>query len=343
MAGGGVRVNSQLMWSQLVSWGRFQELRTKLLFSAGELEARPSKDGFAIGSILLKNYSPAKYDLYFKNGSASQTEINRDDITARYAGPMYPTYANQPFEVFVGTNGDGSFTTPQIGNWKRWFSGTRTPSSNNTFGVYAPMPNGTCVRANYSNVIIPTGMITDQSGDDLEDVELAQQALKLKRAKYRSGRVPMGAGIVSVARNQRSFTYEISEIFDNDSGWIAMDYDNDVERISEQEFREGYPRNKDGKGGGGSISDMTDASIGAREEADSVLAIGETYILGQMLLTCTSAPDTIFYDGVNMNRKQYGMAALETGFNTGDGSLNTRWAMPVPGFPDNDDEHDVSR
>ena len=48
---GGVRVNSQLMWSQLVSLGRYQQLKLLGLFSLGEIEERPEFDGYAIGGL----------------------------------------------------------------------------------------------------------------------------------------------------------------------------------------------------------------------------------------------------------------------------------------------------
>ena len=50
---GGVRVNSQLMWSQLVSLGRYQQLKLLGLFSLGEIEERPEFDGYAIGDLSL--------------------------------------------------------------------------------------------------------------------------------------------------------------------------------------------------------------------------------------------------------------------------------------------------
>ena len=57
---GGVRVNSQLMWSQLVSLGRFQQLKLLGLFSLGEIERRPDFEGFAIGDLLISNYHAKK-------------------------------------------------------------------------------------------------------------------------------------------------------------------------------------------------------------------------------------------------------------------------------------------
>ena len=57
---GGTRVNSQLMWSQLVSLGRFQQLKILGLFSLGTIEQEPDFEGYAIGDLLIENYQAEK-------------------------------------------------------------------------------------------------------------------------------------------------------------------------------------------------------------------------------------------------------------------------------------------
>ena len=71
---GGVRVASQMMWSQLVSLGRFQRLKIYALFSLGELDAVPDFKGYAIGDLLISNYHADKIykvggNIPFANGS----------------------------------------------------------------------------------------------------------------------------------------------------------------------------------------------------------------------------------------------------------------------------------
>ena len=69
---GGIRVKGQLLWSQLLSLGRLQQLKALFLFSLGEIETegdsstRPDFAGYAIGDLLLSSYSRNKLDLYFK-------------------------------------------------------------------------------------------------------------------------------------------------------------------------------------------------------------------------------------------------------------------------------------
>ena len=54
---GGIRVNTQLLWSQMRSLGKGQQIKAIFNLSSGELGQNPDFNGYAIGDILLKNYS----------------------------------------------------------------------------------------------------------------------------------------------------------------------------------------------------------------------------------------------------------------------------------------------
>ena len=122
---GGVRVNSQLMWSQLVSLGRFQQLKILGLFSLGTIEQEPDFEGYAIGDLLIENYQAEK---------------------------IYLSNSNIPFK----TNG-GVFSTDifRVDNLKH-FSGARNPTTQATFGLSSPMPNLTFFRLPYELVRAPS-------------------------------------------------------------------------------------------------------------------------------------------------------------------------------------------
>ena len=62
----GLRVSSQLLWSQLQSYGTGQQLSAIMLFSHGPLGAAPDFAGFAIGDTLLENYTNAKLKVYWR-------------------------------------------------------------------------------------------------------------------------------------------------------------------------------------------------------------------------------------------------------------------------------------
>ena len=57
---GGIRVNSQLLWSQMVSLGSYQQLKILALFSLGEIARKPDLKGYAIGDLLIENYHAEK-------------------------------------------------------------------------------------------------------------------------------------------------------------------------------------------------------------------------------------------------------------------------------------------
>ena len=125
----GLRVNSSLLWSQMLSFGNAQQFKGILLFSSGELEERPEFAGYAIGDTTLENYTNAKLALYFKEDGGRFTEGGDD----RYdEGTLKDTEDTDPFSVFWDREDE----------FKSYFSGARTPSTQTQFGCYAPCPNG---------------------------------------------------------------------------------------------------------------------------------------------------------------------------------------------------------
>jgi len=121
---GGVRVNSQLMWSQLVSLGRYQQLKILGLFSLGRIKEVPEFKGYAIGDLLIENYQRKKIHL---SGN------------------------NLPFKTDGGVFSDSTFRV----DGQRHFSGARNPTTQATFGLSSPMPNCTYFRLPYELVRAP--------------------------------------------------------------------------------------------------------------------------------------------------------------------------------------------
>ena len=110
----GVRVSAKLLWSQLESLGRMQQLKAIFLFSHGELAARPDFAGFAIGDTLLENYTAAKIQLLFRQNGGRLTK-----------GDAYG-------EGTLETKQDDVFLIPddaEDGEKRPNFSGVRNPST----------------------------------------------------------------------------------------------------------------------------------------------------------------------------------------------------------------------
>ena len=70
---GGVRVNTRLLWSQMLSFGSGQQLKALFMIGLSDLAAKPVFAGFAIGDLLLKNYFNKKLAIYaMTNGGRPQ-------------------------------------------------------------------------------------------------------------------------------------------------------------------------------------------------------------------------------------------------------------------------------
>lgn len=138
----GIRVNGQLLWSQMLSKGLTQQLNAIFMFSAGELPVRPDFEGFAIGDSLLKSYTSEKVNLLFNvNGG----RLRR--FASEYSeGKLFPPPRN--LDVF-------SVYWDLTNRHEPVFCQTSVPSTQTQFGAYSPMPNGNRFKVNFELVLIP--------------------------------------------------------------------------------------------------------------------------------------------------------------------------------------------
>ena len=69
---GGVRAESQLLWSQMRNRKTYQSLKAIMLFSAGKIEKRPDFDSYAFGSQKIGGYGASKAEIIFMPGGLNQ-------------------------------------------------------------------------------------------------------------------------------------------------------------------------------------------------------------------------------------------------------------------------------
>ena len=196
---GGVRVTSQLLWSQLLSLGTGQRLKAMMLFSSGEVEQRPDFAGYAIGDMLLESYTKAKLALYFKTGALSQNRIVQSD--AYPEGTLAAAPSNDVFSVFWD----------RTGTYEPYFSGARTPSTQTQFGVFSPMPNGMRYKVNYELVLV-----IDGSGKG------SKEDSRRKRSKIGHSwpyLAAITAGDGNLIKDVSTATYTLSDASDNGRGY----------------------------------------------------------------------------------------------------------------------------
>jgi hypothetical protein len=135
---GGVRVETKLLWSQLLSQGDGQELLAIFLANGGELASQPDFDGMGIGDSLLRGYQSSKLAMYFRNGNST----NRISLADKKGGDLTPRNNSDVFLAELKTNN----------NMQPIFSGVRIPSTMTTFGISEPLRNAQGFKLPYKRV-----------------------------------------------------------------------------------------------------------------------------------------------------------------------------------------------
>ena len=279
---GGVRVNSQLLWSQLLSLGRYQQLKILAMFSLGELNKVPDYKGYAIGDLLLHNYNNEKIKLVNNNIPF----IKKGDVTL---------INKEKFKI----------------DNQEWFSGTRNPTTQSVFGLSNPAPNATYFRLPYELVRIAPSL-------DNDTVPPARHALAKRRKNL--GRWPARAGFIKIenigSANAAQVKLGNEDIPKNaiisyqiiGSGKIS---DNRAYQYNWTEDKQvgndkGYMQH--------GVSDVDAISKTMREKADSDISFGEQYMLGTALVRCTAASESIWeISEKSTSDKIYEFTVLEKG------------------------------
>ena|GEM_PF-2121497 len=312
---GGIRVNSQLLWSQMVSLGRYQQLKILALFSLGEIAVRPDWKGYAIGDLLIENYHSDK--IYTLNYGG----IEGTNIPFLRAGGPIPD--------------DTVFKVDNL----RHFSGTRNPTTQATFGLSNPMPNATWYRLPYQLVRTQT---------DISDKDLRPAGrITLKKRRKLLGDWPMGAGFISggTAEQKRGekevpvgtqLAYQIVGSSLNDENGAPLPY-------SGIAYVQDAPEGDDLTSHPHGLDDVNAATKTVRETTDSYLAIGEQYMAGSALVSCTSIHEKDMlpgepWDGTEIRGIHFkviepGIYEAVPNAELATHLSNPRWERPAIGFP----------
>ena len=142
---GGVRVNSNLIWSQLYSVGGGQLLRAMFSIGEGTLP-EPNPEQFAIGNNIIRNFDLAKnrvsrISLYYVDGSQQDNRItSKDHIAGRDADDDIGNAEND--------GGADVFEVRTATGWAPDFCYVNTPSNQTTFGLGGFIGNNMPFRPN---------------------------------------------------------------------------------------------------------------------------------------------------------------------------------------------------
>lgn len=186
----GTRVSTQLLWSQMLSFGTGQQLSAIMLVSHGPLGAAPDFAGYAIGDTLLENYFNARLKIYWRSNGGRLLKGN-----AYSQGTLNTGTRNDQFAVKY--DGTGAF--------EPIFSGARNPSTQVQFGIFSPVPNGMKYKVEYELVLVQK----NQKGSHDNDVIKDQKTKRRKIAAEWPHRAAITAG------SSTDVTYTISSIAEN--------------------------------------------------------------------------------------------------------------------------------
>ena len=247
---GGIRVNSQLMWSQLVSLGRFQQLKLLGLFSLGTVEQKPDFEGYAIGDLLIENYHAKKI---YKDG---------DNIPFLTSGGIFTGATTNIFRV----------------DDERYFSGTRNPTTQATFGLSNPMPNATYYRLPYELVRTASSFNADTR---------PAGRITLKKRRKLLGEWPIRAGILGNTTLTASQMNGTSNLNKNDAfGYqiVGSGSIDNYDGIGYQQDSSDPNLTMEPHG----VDDINAATKTIRESVDSYIVEGEQYMAGTAIVECTN-------------------------------------------------------
>ena len=269
---GGVRVESQLIWSRMRNLPTHQELRALLLFSAGELDVDPDFDSFAFGDTKINGYMTAKLAIWFNRGvEAAKNKPFYGEESRRYSdGTKAVGTANwKPFSTGLGKRAR-----------RNVFCGTVTPSQQAAFGQYSPVRNGQGWKYEFK--------YPGKGDGDRDQRHIIFGTRRKHVAGYHCGRTQMTGSPESLV--YRIIDAEADRCFqacrDNDDKPTTRvrSHFSGGRLLAISSVRKGQSDSE--KIGG--VEDGIQAIDQSKIDADAVLDPGELYLIGSDIYRCTS-------------------------------------------------------
>ena len=311
---GGVRVESQLLWSQIRNKQTYQLIKVLLLFSCGEIERRPAFSSYAFGSQKIQTYGASRLNMSFAYGGWRQGALVRNpgnDSKGRPVDYTQATYEDLEAqrEYFVIQN-QYEEKDREEDDWYMDFCGTQTPSTSAQFGQYGPISNGTGWR-------YPFEFPGKGDGED-EDTKLKIFATRRKHA------ATFFRLMTTIEwKSNRRFIFTIGSA-SQQIGFISdFDVDPDIrQNVFYENERSGgsssqpivytqerkYEWETEAKAAGGYDSALTAADEN-RQFADSSISVGDTFLLGDLVVTCTGVDSDSIWEKDNRFPKKYTLEA----------------------------------
>ena len=266
---GGVRVNTNLLWSQIYSIGGGQLLRSIFLVSEGTVaDLDPTQ--FAIGNNLINNYDLAVTDhgrisIYYSpdGGRLTAADHIAGQIPANDLGNAENAGGADVFQV----RGVGD-------EYASDFCFTSTPSNQTAFGIHSFIGNNFGFKVN--PVFRPAVQLQPDNNNNVRcPNDWQAQAQRDKQNVTFSGR----SGIVGTEGIQ---LYDVGD---------TLTY---TLYASTDQNREFVQVNSNGADGVETCGDVAQAVAGRQRNWDESLSIGELYRIGSAIAICTNRTDAAF-------------------------------------------------
>lgn len=272
---GGVRVNTNLLWSQMYSVGGGQLLRG--MFSVGEGSLpEPDPEQYAIGNNIIRNFDlsindVSRVSLYYVNGSETSNRITSSDHIA----------GRRPSSDLGNAQTDGGsdvFQTRRTTGWASDFVSVVVPSNQTVFGLSGFIGNNMPFRPNPR--IKPT-----RNYDDEPDRDDAQG--KTDRAKDVWKYV--GRGGVRAINGSLSSGFRSLSVGDTVQYRLYRDSDDDGR----------FQFQVDGKDGFTYTNDVANSVASRQKNYDDQIVIGDKYLIGTAQGICVSRTNAPFVSEVD--------------------------------------------
>ena len=257
---GGVRVNTRLLWSQMISLGTGQQLKALFMIGLGDLARKPEFAGYAIGDLLLKNYINKKLALYIM-ADGGRPQEGPEKYSEGTLEPQVDRNGSQ-FEDVMSVDWDEN-----LGAIDTIVSSARTPNTQVQFGAYSPMPNSMRYKVPYELVLKQENL----KSDNKRDIDKKRQKLRTNFPRY--------ASFYAIGNSE---TDETSKTINKDQTIKYSIADFDPETEFDPEF--------DPWG----VEDVKSAVDASREESDDAIQIGESYLAGSALVVCINKSKRIW-------------------------------------------------
>ncbi len=268
IAYGGVRVNTNLLWSQLNSLGNAQLLRALFLVGEGTM---PELDvsQFAIGNNVIGNY-------LLQSTTAGRISIYYSADGGRIKSADYIAGLQANLDLGNAENSGGSDVFQVRGPNDQFVSDfcyTQAPSNQTTFGLYGHLGNNFSFKTN-PRMVPEVNLTSNADGDVKCPLNRQEVASRWKQNYHYAGRAGLiGDGFRSVVVGD-TLQYRIYRDTDGKGFFSETAPSSDPATVT--------------------LKDVGSAVAARQNNYDDNLAVGELYRIGSAVAICTDRTDQVF-------------------------------------------------